>query len=71
MAQIKKQIKTPEKIQLSNEETANLSVAEFKTLVLKMLTEMTECGHKKEEEVKAMESEIKEVYREPTVKGRK
>ena len=32
-AQMKEQIKTPEKIQLSNEEIANLSDAEFKTLV--------------------------------------
>ena len=42
MAQIKEQIKAPEKIQLSNEEIANLSDAEFKTLVIRMLTEMTE-----------------------------
>ena len=41
MAQIKEQIETPEK-ELSNEETANLSDAEFKTLVIRMLIEMTE-----------------------------
>ena len=35
-----------------------------------MLTELVEFGHKIEEEVKAMQSEIK-TYREPTVKGRK
>ena len=34
------------KIQLSDEETANLSDAEFKTLVIRMLTEMVEYGHK-------------------------
>ena len=56
---MKEQIKTPEKIQLSNEEIANLSDAEFKTLVIRMLTEMTEYRHKTEEEVKAMKSEIK------------
>ena len=56
---MKKQIKTPEK-QLSNEEIANLSNAEFKTLVTKMLTEMVECGHKIEGEVKATQSETKE-----------
>ena len=50
--------KAPEKIQLSKEETANLSDALFKTLVIRMLTEMVECGHKIEEEVKAMQSEI-------------
>ena len=36
-----------------------------------MLTEMVEYGHKVEEEVKAMQSEIKKNYREPTVMGRK
>ena len=37
MAQIKEQIKAPEKIQLSNEEIANLSDAQFKTLVTRMV----------------------------------
>ena len=60
MAQIKEQIKAPDKIQLSDEEIANLSDAQFKTLVIRMLTEMTEYGYKMEEEVKAMKSEIKE-----------
>ena len=55
---MKEQIKTPEK-ELSDEEIANLSDAEFKTLVIRMLTEMVECGRKIEEEVKAMQSEIK------------
>ena len=57
---MKKQIKAPEKIQLSDEEIANLSEAEFKTLVIRMLTEMVENGRKIEEKVKAMKSEIKE-----------
>ena len=48
--------KAPEKIQLSEEETANLSDAEFETLVIRMLTEITEYGCKIEEEVKAMQS---------------
>ena len=57
---MKEQIKTPEKIQLSDEEIANLSDAQFKTLVIRMLTEMVEYGCKIEEEVKAMQSEIKQ-----------
>ena len=57
---MKEQIKAPEKIQLSYEEIANLSVAEFKTLVIRMLIEMVEYGHKMEEEVKAMKSDTKE-----------
>ena len=57
---MKEQIKAPEKIQLSNEEIANLSDAEFKTLVIRMLTEMVEYGCKIEEKAKAMQNEIKE-----------
>ena len=57
---MKEQIKAPEKIQLSQEEIANLSDAHFKTLVIRMLTEMVEYGRKIEEKVKAMQSEIKE-----------
>ena len=60
MAQMKEQTKAPEKVQLSDEEIANLSDAEFKTLVIRMLTEMVECGHKIEEKVKVMQNEIKE-----------
>ena len=56
---MKEQIKAPEKIQLSDKEIANLSDAEFKILVMRMLTEMVEYGHKLEEEVKVMQSEIK------------
>ena len=41
-AQRKEQIKAPEKIQLSSEEIANLSDAQFKTLVIKTLTELVE-----------------------------
>ena len=57
---MKEQIKAPEKIQLSNEEIDNLSDAQFKTLVITMLTELVEYGHKIEEKVKAMKSELKE-----------
>ena len=70
MAQMKEHIKAP-KIELRSEEIARLSDAEFKTLVIRMLTEMVEYGHKIEEKVKAIQSEIKRIYREPTVKGRK
>ena len=45
MAQMKEQIKAP-KIELSNEKIANLTDAEFKTLVIRMLTEIVEYGHK-------------------------
>ena len=40
-------------------ETANLSDAEFKTLVIRMLTEMLEYIHEMEEKVKAMQNEMK------------
>ena len=58
------QIKTPEKT--PDKEIANLPDAEFKTLVIRMLTEMVEYGHKIEEEVKAMQSEVKK-----NIQGRK
>ena len=57
---MKEQIKAPEKIQLSDEEIANLSDAQFKPLVIRMLTELVEFGHKLDEKMKAMLSEIKE-----------
>ena len=60
MAQIKEQIKAPEKIQLSNKEIDNLSDAQFKTLVIRMLTELIEFGHKLDEKMKVMLCEIKE-----------
>ena len=60
MAQMTEQNKAPEKIQLSNEEIANLSYAQFKTLVIRMLTELVEFGRKLEEKIKAMLGEIKE-----------
>ena len=57
---MKEQIKAPEKIQLSDKEIANLSDAQFKTLVIRMLAEMVEYDCKVEEKVKAMKSETKE-----------
>ena len=66
---MKEQIKAPEKIQLSKEEIANLSDAQFKTLVIRMLTEMAEYGHKIEEKLKGMKIELK--VNRSTVKGRK
>ena len=56
---MKEQIKALEKIQLSDEEIANLSDAQFKTLVIRILTEMVEYGLKIEKKVKPMKSEIK------------
>ena len=56
---MKEQIKTPEK-ELSDEETDNLSDAEFKTLVIRMLTEMIEYSFKIKKKVKAIQREIKQ-----------
>ena len=52
--------KAPEKIQLSEEEIANLSDAQFKTLVIRMLTELDEFGRKLDEKMKAMPWQTKE-----------
>ena len=46
---MKEQIKAPKKIQLSNKEIANLSDAQFKTLVIRMLIDLVEFGHKLDE----------------------
>ena len=59
MAKIKEHVKTPEK-ELSDEEIDNRSDAEFKTLVIRMLTEMIEYGYKIKEEMKSIQSEIKQ-----------
>ena len=67
---MKEQIKAPEKTQLSYEEIANLSDAEFKTLVIRKLTELVEYGCKIEEKVKAMKSEIKENIQGINSKGK-
>ena len=52
---MKEQIKAPEKIQRNVEEIANLSDAEFKTLVIRMLTEMAQYGLKIEEKSEGYE----------------
>ena len=57
---MKEQIRAPEIIQLSNEEIANLSDAQFKTLVIRKLTDLVEFGHKLDEKMKTMLRETKE-----------
>ena len=52
---MKEEIKTPEK-ELSEEETDNLADAEFKTMIIRMLTEMIEYGCKIK---KTIQSELK------------
>ena len=52
--------KATEKIQLSKEEIANLSDAQFKTLVIKRLTELVEFGQKLDEKMKPMLRETNE-----------
>ena len=60
MAQMKEQIKAPEIIQLSSEQIANLSDAQFITLVIRKLIELVEFGRKLDEKMKAMLRETKE-----------
>ena len=55
---MKEQIRAT-KIKLSNEEIDNTLDAEIKTLVIRMLIEMIEFGHKIKEEMKVMQSEIR------------
>ena len=57
---MKEQSKAPENITKQQRDIANLSDAQFKTLVIRMLTELVEYGHKLGEKMKAMLSEIKE-----------
>ena len=49
-----------EKIKLSKEEIDNLSDAQFKTLVIRRLTELVEFGRKLDEKMKAMLRKRKE-----------
>ena len=58
MAQMKEQSKTPEK-ELNKTKIANLSYAEFKTLVIRMLKELTEFWQQHEVRKKVTLSEIK------------
>ena len=57
---MKEQIKAPEIIQLSSKQIANLSDAQFKTLVIRKLTELVKFGHKLYEKMQAMLRETKE-----------
>ena len=57
MSQMKEQSKTSER-ELSDEEIANLSDGEFKALVVKMLTELTELGWKMRKQMEDIQSEI-------------
>ena len=57
---MKEQVKVPEKIQLSNKKITNLSDAQFKTMVIRKLTELIEFGCKLDEKMKAMLRETKE-----------
>ena len=58
---MKEQSKTPEK-ELSDEDIANLSDAEFKTMVIRMLTELIELSHKMKEQMKATPKRNKAKY---------
>ena len=44
---------------------------EFKALVIKMLTELTQLGQKIKEQMKDTQNGIEKIFREPTVTGRK
>ena len=70
MAQMKEQVKTPEK-QLNKMDINNLSDAEFKTLVIRMLKEISEDLNS----IRKIESEMKDIlitiYRETTVEWMK
>ena len=52
--------RAPEIIQLSIEQIANLSDAQFKTLVIRMLTELVEFVRKLDEKMKVILRETKE-----------
>ena len=67
---MKEQTKHPEK-EPRDKEIDNLSDTEFETLVIRMFTEMIEYGSKVEEEVKAMQSEIKKNIQRTNSEGKK
>ena len=58
MHQMKEQIKTPER-ELNEKEMSNLSDAEFKTLVIRMLKELIEYGNNTGKEMRVTLNEIK------------
>ena len=57
-------------MQLSDEGVDNLSEAQFKTLVIRMLTDLAEYGHKLDEKMKAMPREIKENIQGTNIDGK-
>ena len=59
MVQMKEQSKASE-TELNDEDIANLSDGEFKTLVIKMLTDLTELCWKMEKQMKDTQNEIKQ-----------
>ena len=69
MAQMKEKNKTPEK-EWSKTEIANLLDAEFKTLVIRMLRELTEYNKYIREEMKATLSELKKNPQETNSEGK-
>ena len=69
MAQMNKQNKTLEK-ELNETEIINLSDAEFKTLVIRMLKGLTECSNSIKEEMKVTWSEIKKNLQETNSEGK-
>ena len=56
---MKERSKTSER-ELSDEEIANISDGEFKALVIKMLTELIELGHKMKKQMKDTQNEIQQ-----------
>ena len=70
---MKEQIKAREKIQLNDKKIANLSDAQFKTLVIRMLQELSGYFNSIKKTQAAMKVTLCEIksYREPTVLGRK
>ena len=69
MAQMKEWNRTPEK-ELSYVEIANLSDAEFRTLVVRMLKDLIEYGKNIREEMKALLREIKKNPQETNSEGK-
>ena len=70
MAKMKEQIKAP-KIELRGGEIANLSDVQFKTLIIRMLTEMVEYSHKIKENIQGTNSEGKETRTQTNYLGQK
>ena len=56
---VQEELKVPEPITLSDREIASLSEAQFRTLFIRMLTELVDYSHKLEEHMKAKLIEMK------------